>query len=1073
MTNSKRFLAMLLCILMCFSMLPTWALAEGEETVGFNEAEEAVLADSFLEDPIEDVQATEQPVQDEAIPESPVADSVLVEDIPELSEDIWLTEETGEEPMIYEEPSDDSFVVEEDQETTTDTGSVLEEIPVFETVDEQATVSDDQLPEETGLNAEELELVEEAVFSENEDAADPELPAAEEQMGKDEPDADVTDPVISEEANQGAEEPADPEQREDADAAVQEQTDYEEESLVEIILSDVESATADAATEKAGTPIVTKFTLSASEVTAPATINAEITYEADPGVSCELLRIGFIRDNMDNLVTEAGYWESTPSYSSETGRMVYTYTGSIDVSSDLPAGKYKLAYIHFNSNGNFAGLFGEGIYDYDTEPNKLPADIASMAITVKQNAATTPVTTEDPATTADPVVLDITLNSKKIYTPGVIQFQVSAKDAYNDITVWFKNTRTGKEDKIPFPASASWSVTCKFDESVDSGKHVISRVELKDKTGNTVTYYGKGSSDYSSAAKKLPENLAGTSFTIIHEEEIPTFDLSKGSLVIKSNGIRLYWNKTNAAKYSILRKASNESSYKSVGKTTKLSFLDKKAVSGVKYSYKIRALDASGKTIATSSAESVTFYSAPVISKVSSTKLGVKFSWNKVKGVSYYCVERMDPDKNAYQHLSMTSSATFTDRTAVVGHKYKYRIYCCDSNGWSISADTVKTVTYKPKGVTTVKGKTRQDGQFHQTEARSMLKMINEFRTEKNVWYWNSDNSSKTVFNTDSGNQLGKLKYDYTLEKIAMERARETAVYWSHTRPNGQPFSALVIDGVHADGENITARFGAGGFKTAKEAMTQLREDNSSYSGQGHRRTMLNPNYSAVGFGCFTDENGNTLWVQVFSYGQSGASKTAANNSRDTALVEFSKDVTDAETYQYTRLEDVTITDVSYTGKGIHLSWDKVLLAKKYQISRRVKGGKWAVIATTSKLEYTDTKVKKGTEYQYRVRPKNGSIPSEYSEVKTMKALPVPVISSVKAVSAGINIKWAKVTGADKYRVYRRSSRLDTWTKVGDTKKLSFTDKTAESGYQYYMVKAYHGSVKAWSTQSAEFGIWN
>ena len=45
----------------------------------------------------------------------------------------------------------------------------------------------------------------------------------------------------------------------------------------------------------------------------------------------------------------------------------------------------------------------------------------------------------------------------------------------------------------------------------------------------------------------------------------------------------------------------------------------------------------------------------------------------------------------------------------------------------------------------------------------------------------------------------------------------------------------------------------------------QWREDDRGYSGQGHRRNMLNTKYKTVGFGHAT-LNGYHYWVQEFGY---------------------------------------------------------------------------------------------------------------------------------------------------------------------------------------------------------------
>ena len=59
---------------------------------------------------------------------------------------------------------------------------------------------------------------------------------------------------------------------------------------------------------------------------------------------------------------------------------------------------------------------------------------------------------------------------------------------------------------------------------------------------------------------------------------------------------------------------------------------------------------------------------------------------------------------------------------------------------------------------------------YGQSEARSTLAMINGLRTGGDAWYWNEDNSTKTVCN-----DLKEYSYNYTLEKVAMQRAAEIA----------------------------------------------------------------------------------------------------------------------------------------------------------------------------------------------------------------------------------------------------------------------------------------------------------
>ena len=121
---------------------------------------------------------------------------------------------------------------------------------------------------------------------------------------------------------------------------------------------------------------------------------------------------------------------------------------------------------------------------------------------------------------------------------------------------------------------------------------------------------------------------------------------------------------------------------------------------------------------------------------------------------------------------------------------------------------------------------------YNQTEVRSMLESINEFRTGSDAWYWDSNDTEK-VYVTG----LSALEYDYELEKVAMQRAAEIALNWSHTRPDGSSTWSAYSDfgySSYGKGENIAA-----GQSSAEHAFTAWREDNKNYSGQGHRRNML------------------------------------------------------------------------------------------------------------------------------------------------------------------------------------------------------------------------------------------
>ncbi len=146
------------------------------------------------------------------------------------------------------------------------------------------------------------------------------------------------------------------------------------------------------------------------------------------------------------------------------------------------------------------------------------------------------------------------------------------------------------------------------------------------------------------------------------------------------------------------------------------------------------------------------------------------------------------------------------------------------------------------------------DVQYIQSDAREMLSMINDLRKPQNAWYWNETDTQKLTFSS-----LKPLVYDYELEKIAMQRAAELAVSYSHNRPDGTSCFTAFDDTYMSVGENIAI-----GQRTVDEVFEDWAETNDDYMGQGHRRNMLNEKFTAVGIGHAIATGGMHFWVQEF-----------------------------------------------------------------------------------------------------------------------------------------------------------------------------------------------------------------
>ena len=141
--------------------------------------------------------------------------------------------------------------------------------------------------------------------------------------------------------------------------------------------------------------------------------------------------------------------------------------------------------------------------------------------------------------------------------------------------------------------------------------------------------------------------------------------------------------------------------------------------------------------------------------------------------------------------------------------------------------------------------------QYRYDNTDNMLPLVNEFRTGSDAWYWNPDNKTKTVL-TD----LTPMTYDYGLERVAMQRAAECAMLFDHYRPDGSICFEIYPYGIV--GENIAA-----GYGSVSDMFIGWREEDVGYSGQGHRRNMLDSDFTCIGIGCVR-VNGVNYWCQAF-----------------------------------------------------------------------------------------------------------------------------------------------------------------------------------------------------------------
>ena len=174
------------------------------------------------------------------------------------------------------------------------------------------------------------------------------------------------------------------------------------------------------------------------------------------------------------------------------------------------------------------------------------------------------------------------------------------------------------------------------------------------------------------------------------------------------------------------------------------------------------------------------------------------------------------------------------------------------------------------------------------------------------------------------------------------------------------------------------------------------------------------------------------------------------------------------------RLADPTVSSASNITAGVQVKWSNVTGATGYIVYRKTGTGSWSRVAdikSGSTVSYTDKTAKSGTTYTYTVRAYSGSTMGDWSSTKTIKRLADPTVSSASNITAGVQVKWAKTSGATGYIVYRKTG-TGSWSRIATIKSgstSSYTDKSAKSGTNYsYTVRACNGSTMSdWHNSKA------
>ena len=158
---------------------------------------------------------------------------------------------------------------------------------------------------------------------------------------------------------------------------------------------------------------------------------------------------------------------------------------------------------------------------------------------------------------------------------------------------------------------------------------------------------------------------------------------------------------------------------------------------------------------------------------------------------------------------------------------------------------------------------------------------------------------------------------------------------------------------------------------------------------------------------------------------------------------------------------NVKVNNVASSGKP-KITWTAVSGADKYYIYRSTSAnGTFSFFDSTTNTSYTNTGAYAGTCYYYKVKAvmasneNANSAQSDYCYITCDLAKPTNVKVSNVASSGKPKVTWNAVTGANKYYVYRSTSKDGTYSYLGSTTNTYYNNTGAVAGTcYYYKVKA-------------------
>lgn len=385
--------------------------------------------------------------------------------------------------------------------------------------------------------------------------------------------------------------------------------------------------------------------------------------------------------------------------------------------------------------------------------------------------------------------------------------------------------------------------------------------------------------------KQDGKNVIGASKMYVYAKGIlPAVTGLKAQVIGKT--IKITWNKVSAAEGYIIYRQEGKAGFKYLytKDASATSYIDSKCTGADYNYYRVYPYHKKANKMIPGISNKYVYGNIvlkPVteLTSRSSNYREVTLRWTKPRGAEgYYIVRGIgDAAPEVIGEVKNGNTTKFVDRNASTSEVNCYIVvpFLVDGKGDTIITNAVTSTSAKAINVALSTTRVSISGIESYADAYKVLDRVNAERKKMGAQ---------------------PLVMDQDLMEAAMQRAAETVVIFSHTRPSG--LECYTIE-PKVWGENIAAGTypGYGPNEIMDEWMNST----------GHRQNILKNDYKSIGIGCFR-YRGGAYWVQLFGYDMIVQAKKPADKN-STRVVDVADNILNAKV-RSTELDKETTLDI-------------------------------------------------------------------------------------------------------------------------------------------------------------------